>query len=345
MSSVVEIQMKPEDPLTTVIRLINRNLRVVKEDGSLAHVHISREWYDRELFRNHDAQVTVGLAESREERLEMSARLRRRNMVFRLNVWASDKPEPSDPGRLLRGKIVEEIYRIIRQNRNLPNKIRYNFAGLGYPEGDPHKAFSAGAASELVPRDPGWAELRESQSQGYDEYQRIWYSDDWRYSKGYTAVSGYAMMLFRFKVDCSEKCIKQLRFVFEGYGVAPGGNGVAAKVWNHVAQEWQHIVINSADEDEELVLELGLTEDRDLSDYVDDDGHVWLLVRTAFPSNGSGPAELYCDYACLWTFVKGISFLDIISSRDADRVDVKPFIYRTEFTLRGWLFEDVGGAF
>jgi hypothetical protein len=67
-----------ENPVDTVVRLLSKNMRVVKEDGSLASILVSREWYDRELFKNYDGQITVGLAESRDTKIEMSGRLRRR---------------------------------------------------------------------------------------------------------------------------------------------------------------------------------------------------------------------------------------------------------------------------
>jgi hypothetical protein len=37
--------------------------------------------------------------------------------------------------------------------------------------------------------------------------------------------------------------------------------------------------------------------------------------------------------------------LDVESFRDVDKVDVKPFIFRTEFVLKSWSFEDIGGVF
>ena len=37
-----------------------------------------------------------------------------------------------------------------------------------------------------------------------------------------------------------------------------------------------------------------------------------------------------------------LAYLDVVSFRDLDRVDVKPFIYRTEFVLKSWLFENLG---
>jgi hypothetical protein len=41
------------------------------------------------------------------------------------------------------------------------------------------------------------------------------------------------------------------------------------------------------------------------------------------------------------TKVSGIAYVDVVSFRDVDRVDVKPFVWRTEFTLKTWVFEYV----
>lgn len=324
-----------EDPIATVARLLQKNIRVVKEDDSIASIHVSREWYDRELFKNHDGQITVGLAESRDTKIEMSGRIRRRLGSLRINVWATDKPATSDNGKLMRNKMVEEVNRIIRQNRNKSNTTEYNFAGLGYPEGDPHKALQAGASTELAPEHASWTELTN------EEYQKIWYSDDQRHSKSHNVNGEYALMLFRFKIESRENTVKKIVLTFEGYGSAPAGNGVTIKVWNHIAGAWQNAQSGTGGADETLIITLT----SNLTNYVDDNQYVWLLAKTTSPSDGITPAILYCDYASCAVTVNGITYLDIVSFRDADRVDIKPFIYRTEFTLKSWCYEDVGSAF
>jgi len=324
-----------EDSVTTTVRLLQKNTRVVKNDNSIASIYVSKEWYDRELFKNYDGQITVGLAESRDTKIEMSGRIRRRLGSLRVNVWATDRPATSDPGRLVRQKMVEEVNRIVRQNRNRPNITEYNFAGLGYPSGDPHKAFQTGSANELAPGHASWTELTNL------EYQGIWYSDDTRYSKSHNVNLEYALMLFRFKIDSREKTVKKIVLAFEGYGTAPAGNGITIKVWNHVASAWQDAQSGTGGADETITITLTSS----VTDYVDDDGFVWLLARTTNASDGTTAATIYCDYVCCTVTVNGITYLDVVSFRDVDRVDVKPFIFRTEFQLKSWSFEDVGGAF
>jgi hypothetical protein len=315
-----------ENPVDTVVRLLSKNMWVVKEDGSLASILVSKEWYDRELFKNYDGQITVGLAESRDTKIELSGRLRRRVGSLRVNVWSQDM--------LTRQKMVEEVNRIVRQNRGKPNETLYYFAGVGQATGT-HKAYHAGSAEELIPQHASWTELTNV------EYEKIWYSDDNRYSKSHNVNGEYALMLFRFKVDSREKTVKKIVLAFEGYGTAPAGNGVTIKVWNHVAQAWQNAQSGTGGADETIAITLTSS----ITDFIDDNGYVWLLARTTNPSDGITPAVLYCDYVCCTVTVNGITYLDIVSYRDADRVDVKPFIYRTEVTLKSWSFEDVGGVF
>jgi len=50
---------------------------------------------------------------------------------------------------------------------------------------------------------------------------------------------------------------------------------------------------------------------------------------------------LHCDYAECALTVEGITYADIVGYRDEDQVNVKPFIWRTEFTVKSWLFENV----
>jgi len=324
-----------EDSITTTIRLLKKNMKVIKDDNSIANIYVSKEWYDRELFKNYDAQITVGLVQSEDEKIDMSGRIRRRLGRIRVNTWATDRPATSDPGRLMRQKMVEEINRVIHQNRNRPNVLEYNFAGIGYPTGEPHKAFQAGASTELVPGNAAWTELTNT------EYQGIWYSDDTRYSKSTSVNLEYAMMLLRFKVESREKTVKKTVLAFEGYGTAPEGNGVTIKVWNHVASAWQQAQSGTGGADETITITLTSS----ITDYIDDNGYVWLLARTTNPSNGTIAAILYCDYVACTVTVNGITYLDIVSFRDVDRVDVKPFIFRTEFVLKSWSFEDIGGVF
>jgi hypothetical protein len=321
-----------ENPVTTLLRLINSRIWVRKDDDSKANVLATEEHYDRELLKEYDSQVSLALDSSQDQKLELAGRLRRRYMIFRCNVYAVDKAAPnSEPGRVMRDKVDAQINAIIRENRTLPYQTIYNFYGLGYPSGDPHKAFAAGAASELMPSSTSWAELTSEQ------YQEIWSSDDNRFSKSHNVNNEYAMMLFGFKLGAREQCVKKLVLSFEGYGTAPAGDGLTIKVWNHVVAMWQQAQTGSQSQDETITITLSAN----WPDFIDANGYVRLLARTTNPSNGSTPAVLYCDFIQCTMQVYGITYCDVVSYRNLDVTDVKPFLFRSEFLLKGWLFESL----
>jgi hypothetical protein len=319
-----------EDAATTVARLLRTEMRVVKDDGALATVIVTSEWQNTDAFKNCDGQVTVGLAESTDQKIELSGKTRRRLSFLRVNVWVTDTPRASEAGRVMRGKIVEEVNRVVRQNRSKPNETLYDFFNAG-PTTQAHKAYSSN--SEAAPDASGWTELSSEQ------YQQLWYSDDDRCQVSYGENGEYAVMLFRFKVESREKAVKKMVLSFEGYGTAPSGDGVSVKVWNHEASAWQNAQSGGAGGIDETIT---VTLASDLPDYVDQDGYVWLLARTLYASDGATPAVLYCDYICCVVTVNGISYCDIAGFRNLDRVDVKPFIFRTQITVKSWFFENIG---
>ncbi len=145
-----------EDPVATLLRLINSRIRVTKDNGEAAKLLASEAAFDRELLlKEYDAQITLQVDPVlgvQDQKLNLSGSKRRQLHFFKCTVHSIDKTAPgSDAGRVMRNKVTEQIKAIIRENRTLPYETAYNFAGLGYPSGDPHKAYAAGAASELAP--------------------------------------------------------------------------------------------------------------------------------------------------------------------------------------------------
>ncbi|MFB3887955.1 MAG: hypothetical protein ACE14S_00565 [Candidatus Bathyarchaeia archaeon] len=320
-----------EDAVATVARLLRTNLRVVKDDGGLANIVVTTEWQNAEAFGNCDGQVTVGLVESADLKLELSGRKRRRLSALRVTAWTTDQPSAADSGRAMRSKVVEEINRVLRQKHARPNETRYSLWNTG-PPSQTHKAFSGEA--EASPYAPGWAELSA------EDYVKLWYSDDDRCQVVSEEDEKRAVLLFRLKTESREKTAKKLVLSFEGYGTAPDVDGVTLKVWNHELAAWTNAQSGGDGGVDEAIV---ITVDQGLGDYIDEDGYVWLLAVTSGSSDGETPAVLRCNYASLTVTVNGVSYCDIASYRDLDRVDVKPFIYRTEFTVRSWFFENIVG--
>jgi hypothetical protein len=319
-----------EDSVTTIVRLLDNNMKLVKDDGSVGTVYVSKEWFDRDLMKTYDAQVTVGLSGSVDRKLGFSASKRLTVDSPKVNVWVIEKSGSVQPPRRIRDKMRQEIKRIIREKRTKPNITEYTFWNLG-TDSTTHKAYEAASDSEYNPEDEGWSEI---EGVGYN---KIWYSDDNRHSKSADVNLEYALLLFRFKIAAKPDVLTKLELTFEGYGTAPGGNGATIKVWNFTSEAWENAQSGTGGADETLTISLTSS----FENFVDSDGYVYLLVRTMNPSDGSTPAVIYCDYLECQITVQGITYVDVVSHRDVDQVDVKPVIWRTEFLLKTWLFETV----
>ena len=319
-----------EDSITTLVRLLDTYIRLVKDDGSVGNVYVSKEWFDRDLMKTYDAQVTVGLGGSRDHKIGFSASKRLTEDSPRVNVWVLEKPGAVQSSRRIRDKMRQEIKRIIREKRTKPNITEYTFWNLG-TDSTSHKAYEAASDSELDPEDGGWSEISGV------GYNKIWYSDDDRHSKSADVNLEYALLLFRFKIGVKPDVLTKLELTFEGYGTAPGGAGTTVKVWNFSSEAWENAQSGIGGADETLTISLSSS----FSDFVDDDGYVYLLARTTYPSDGSTAAVIYCDYVECTITVEGIAYVDVVSHRDLDHVDVKPVVWRTEFLLKTWLFETV----
>lgn len=328
-----------ENPMSTILRLIDNRIVVVKDNASRAAIKCSEENYDRELLKDKDAQITCSLQSNEDRRLTLNGKVRQRVANLKVVGVCSNKEMPSaDSGRKLRDKISEQLYAIIRECRQTPYETTYNFYTLGYPEGDPHKAKDAAAATELVPSSTTWTELSAT------NYAKIWSNDNIFHSKATSTATQYPQMLFRLKIGKKENydlqpletCIKQIVLTFVGYGLAAGGKGVTFQVWNDTTNAWTNPQTGTAGSKETLTITLTTS----LTDYVDSDGYCWVLARTTNPSAGAA-TTLYCDFAQCVIQVKGLTYCDVVSYSNEDVVDVKPNLYKTTFMLRGWLIESI----
>lgn len=327
-----------EDPVTTLVRLFKTYIRVVNDDNSIANIYASREWYDRELLKNHDAQVTVGLRQpSSIKPVSLNHALTQRVLNFKVDCWTIDKVG-KQAGNRTRSKLREEILRVVRQKRFSPNETLYDFCGLGLA--GPHDAFHAASTAELIPSSSNWVEFTALQ------YQNLWYSDDSRISKSTSVNLEYAMILFKIKLETSkydphENSVNRIVLSFEGYGTSPTGNGVTVKVWNHVNGAWENAQTSSGGSDETITTALTA----DLASFIEMDsqgvGYIYLLARTSNPSDGVSPAVLHCDYMKCTLTVTGLTHIKFGTFQDADDVSVKPFLLHIEFQVIGWMFENV----
>jgi len=324
-----------ENPVATIMRLIENRIRVIKDNVAVALVKVTEEDYDRELLKDYDAQVTVGLDPTRgveDQKLNLAGTLRRRVVWLKVVGCAMNRADTSaDTGQVMRDKLTEQIDAIIRENRSNPYTTTYNFYSLGYPSGYPHVAKDAsGAAADLVPTSASWAELSAA------NYQKIWSNDDIFHSKSNAAVGGYSLMLFKFKIGAYEPSVKSIVLTFTGYGTAPGGDGAIIKVWDHVSSSWGNAQSGTAGAKETLTITLTSA----WTNYIDADGFLYLLAETTNPTGGSA-AVLYCDFVQCVTQVKGLTNCDVVIYKTSTEKAVKPYVFKTEFQLKGWLIENI----
>jgi len=290
-----------EDSITTLVRLLDANMRLVKDDGSVGNVHVSKAWFDRDLMKTYDAQVTVGLSGSIDRKIGLSGSKRLTVDSPRVNVWVLEKLGASESGRRIRDKMRQEIKRIIREKRIKPNNTKYTFWNLGTTS-TTHKAYEAGAESELDPEDAGWSQISGA------GYNKIWYSDDDRHSKSVSVNLQYALLLFRFKIGAKPGVLTKIVWNFEGYGTAPSGNGTTIKVWNFSTSAWENAQSGTSGEDETLTITLTSS----LANFVDADGYLYLLARTTNTSDGETAAVVYCDFVECVVTVQGITYADVM---------------------------------
>jgi len=111
--------MSVEDPKTTLMNLIKNNIALTKDDNfTPATVHVSQEWFNSQLFKDFDAQITIGLADGSMEKLNVGGSWVRYSDRYRLIGWSTDKIDVT--GKEMRWKIRHEIERIVRANRKNP---------------------------------------------------------------------------------------------------------------------------------------------------------------------------------------------------------------------------------
>jgi hypothetical protein len=235
----------------------------------------------------------------------------------------------------------QEIKRIVRENRTKPNITKYTFWNLGTAS-TTHKAYEViteflEPGMMLLPYGEFWPEEEVWKQISGEAYNKIWTSDDSRHWYSTLESEQYAQLLFRFKVGAKPDVLTKLELTFEGYGTAPGGNGATIKVWNFTSEAWEQPQSGTGGTDETLTISLT----SGFADYVDSDGYVYLLARTTYITDEITPAVIYCDYVKCTITVQGVTYVDVVSNRDNDKVEVKPVIWRTEFVLKTWLFETV----
>ncbi|RLI97560.1 MAG: hypothetical protein DRP00_03830 [Candidatus Aenigmatarchaeota archaeon] len=210
------------------------------------------------------------------------------------------------------GKNVQITIQVPIEYEDVYHKLTdlYDFRGITNPS-DTHKANHQESNSEPAPSDEGWSEFSN------DEYDNIEFSDDTRCSFTTTVNGNYALMLFRFKCNIDKTDVKKIVLTFEGYGTGTPGNGVTVKVWNHATSTWENAQSGTGSTDEEIIITLT----SNLTDYIDDNGFIYLLARTTNADDGTNHVTLYCDYVkCFVTQAKFTVDYTPISDRNMNGI-------------------------
>lgn len=318
-----------EDPPVTIERLLRKKLRIILDSGALAPVEVSAEYQNNDALRTGNAHVTVGLAESTFQKLNLTGKTCQRTSTLKVNAWATDTAATVESGKSARNKIASEIIRVIHENCTCPNVTTYDFLGLS-TENKSCRAFSGDSEA---PPNGNWTELSSG------DYQALWYSDNNRCQISKTRSGAYAALLLGFKIESRRDTIQKLVLIFEGNSASAAGNGFTAKVWNNKQSAWESQQ-SSGGSSGDQVLSIALA--TNTADFVDEDGNIWLLANSTYPSDGSTASILSCNYASCTATVNGVTYCDVLSSRSLDRVDIKPPIYRTEFTVKTQLIQNNG---
>ncbi|MCJ7763190.1 hypothetical protein MUP38_07040 [Candidatus Bathyarchaeota archaeon] len=339
-----------ENPVTTILRLLKTKVSVIRNNASVASILYSPEHYDREFMKTYDAVVTLGLESEDINKVNLASTIRWRMIYLRCLIHTVDRTIQIDPAREMRDKTLAGILAVIQANRNLPYQTIYNFDGLGYYS-TTHKAYEGADATELAPNSTVWTELSVA------DYQHFWTSNNDRHTKSTTSNTKYSQFLFSFKVgknttsttiselEAREQCLKKLVLTFEGYGTGaqpgltpPPTPGITFKIWDHSTSAWTHTQTGTSSAVDEVTT---ITLTADLINHVDANGYLHVLVRSTYPSNGSDPSSITGDFVECTLQVTGLTFCDVLSFRELNDTNAKPYLWKTELKLKGYMFETV----
>src|SRR5512145_2023232 len=102
-----------EEAAVTIERLLRKQMHLVLDSGALGSVVVSGEYPNNDALKVGEGQVTVSLAESADQKLDLTGSIRRQTSTLRVNVWATDNAAAAETGKALRNKIATEVNRII----------------------------------------------------------------------------------------------------------------------------------------------------------------------------------------------------------------------------------------
>lgn len=326
-----------EDPVDTIIRLLDNQLNLTFDDGSAMALLVTRKTCDRRQFTTYDGQISVSEIEPstlRPLNLEQSVAQR----LAALQIIACAVQKTKEDGDRIRHKLREDIVRVLREYRFRPHLTSWTFANITQAT-DKHTALEQDAAAQPDPDDGSFTELSDA------NYGKVGASDDDRFQQTTSENTKFPFSLLKFKFATpKESQVSGIGIAVEGYGVIPGGNGFKLSIWNHVASAWQQAQTHAEASDDTLTITItsGMTNYIEVA--ADGYSYIYVLVQTTQASDGVDPAATHIDYALCQLTVDAITHIRTPAYTDLDEGRGKECFFKTIFRTVAWLIQTVAAV-
>jgi len=110
-----------EDPKETLKTLLNDNATLFKDDELTSATVLVCDEFNEEFWKKYDVIITVGLANTREQLLNLGGTRRQIIADYRIGAWTRDTVGVT--GQKMRWKAVQEITRIVNAHMKSPGGI------------------------------------------------------------------------------------------------------------------------------------------------------------------------------------------------------------------------------
>ncbi len=111
----------PEDPKETLKTLIRDNITLYKDDEATPAAVVVCDEFNEEFWKKYDVIITVALANSNSQFLNLNGSVREVVANYRVGVWT--RGTTGITGQKMRWKAVHEVTRIISDYRTNPGGI------------------------------------------------------------------------------------------------------------------------------------------------------------------------------------------------------------------------------
>jgi hypothetical protein len=110
-----------EDPKETLKTLLHENVILFKDDKLTPATVLICDEFNEEFWKKYDVIVTIALANTREQLVNLGGTLRQVVADYRVGVWTRDTVGIT--GQKMRWKTVQEVSRIVNAHMKSPGGI------------------------------------------------------------------------------------------------------------------------------------------------------------------------------------------------------------------------------